>query len=98
ACTIRRCSSPPSSTREMARPTARGRRARRPVRRSSSTNGSSARHSASLEQLTGDHQPLDLAGAFADGADLRVAVVLLGAVVLDEAVAAVNLHPALGAE
>ena len=45
-----------------------------------------------LQQLPRDHQALDLAGAFADGAELDVAVELLDRVVLDEAVAAVDLH------
>ena len=58
-----------------------------------------------FEQLPRDHQPLDLAGAFADGAELDVAVELLHRIVLDEAVAAVNLdglvrdaHGGLGRE
>ena len=50
------------------------------------------------KELAGDDQSLHLAGALADGADLGVAVVLLGAVVLDEAVATVDLHAALAAE
>src|SRR5215470_5804727 len=50
-----------------------------------------------LQQLPRNHQPLYLAGAFADGAQLHVAVVLFGGIVLDEAVAAVDLHAFVGA-
>src|SRR4051812_30242713 len=42
-----------------------------------------------LEQIAGDHQALDLAGTFADGAKLHVAIKLFRRIVLDEAVAAV---------
>src|SRR5262245_62464887 len=48
------------------------------------------------QQLAGDHQPLDLAGALADGGELHVAEVLLGRVVLDESVAAEDLDAVLG--
>src|SRR6187549_774668 len=53
---------------------------------------------AIAQELPRDDQPLHLAGALADGADLGVAVELLGAVVLDETVAAVDLYAALAAE
>src|ERR1035437_5808297 len=49
-----------------------------------------------LEELPCDHQALDLAGAFADGAEFDVAVELFDGVVLDEAVAAVDLHGLAG--
>jgi hypothetical protein len=45
---------------------------------------------AALEQLPRDHQPLDLAGALADGAQLRVAIKLLDRIVFREPVAAVT--------
>ena len=48
------------------------------------------------EELPGDHEPLDLARAFADRGELHVAKELLGRVVLHEAVAAVDLHAVLG--
>src|SRR3954469_19857244 len=44
-----------------------------------------------LQQLPCDDQTLNLAGAFADGAQLHVAVELLGWVVFDEPVATVDL-------
>src|SRR5690349_24498072 len=47
---------------------------------------------SAFQQLTGDHQPLDFAGAFAYGAELDVAVELLHRIVFDEAVAAVDLN------
>ena len=48
------------------------------------------------EQLPRDDQPLDLARAFADRGQLDVAEVLLGRIVLHEAVAAVDLHAVVG--
>src|SRR5579872_161163 len=55
-------------------------------------------HAALLfaEDGAGDDQALDFAGAFADGAELHVAVKLLRGIVLDEAVAAENLHGFVG--
>src|SRR5271167_2138277 len=50
-----------------------------------------------LQNLPRDHQTLDLAGPFADSAQFHVAVELLCRIVLDEAVAAVNLHALIGA-
>ena len=52
--------------------------------------------SIGLQQLPRDHQPLDFAGAFADGAQLGVAKEFLHRIVLDEAVAAVDLHGFIG--
>src|SRR5581483_2722719 len=46
---------------------------------------------SALQQLPRDHQALDLAGAFADGAQLGVAIKLFDRIILDEAVSAVNL-------
>ena len=43
-------------------------------------------------QHAGNQQAVDLVGALEDAVDARVAVVALGRVVADEAVAAVNLH------
>src|SRR5579883_1201166 len=48
------------------------------------------------KEFAGDDQALDFAGAFADGAELDVAVELFGGVILEEAVAAVNLHALVG--
>src|ERR1700733_10341911 len=51
------------------------------------------RHASNaLQQLARDHQPLDFAGAFADGAELGVAKKFLHRIVFDEAVAAMDLH------
>src|SRR5271167_4331772 len=52
--------------------------------------------SSVLQDLPRDDQPLDLAGAFADGAELYITIELLGRIVLDEPVAAVNLHSFVG--
>src|SRR5271166_6435807 len=52
--------------------------------------------SSVLQDLPRDDQPLDLAGAFADGAELYVTIELLSRIVLDEPVAAVNLHSFVG--
>src|SRR5947209_5657959 len=49
-----------------------------------------------LQQLAGDDHALDLAGAFADGAELYVAIELLRGIVLDEPIAAVDLHAFVG--
>src|SRR5688572_10223906 len=48
------------------------------------------------KQLPGDDEPLNLARAFADRREFHVTEVFLGRVVLDEAVAAMNLHAVLG--
>ena len=37
-----------------------------------------------LQQLPRDHQPLDLAGAFADGAELHVTIKFFRGIVFDE--------------
>src|ERR1700678_1054261 len=50
-----------------------------------------------FQQLPRNHQPLNLAGAFANGAQLHVAVILLGRIVFDEAVSAMNLYAFIGA-
>src|SRR5579859_809299 len=44
------------------------------------------------EKLARNDQSLNFAGAFADGAELHVAVELFRGIVLDEAVATVNLY------
>ena len=44
------------------------------------------------KKLARDHQALNFAGAFADGAELHVAIIFFRRVILDESVAAVNLH------
>ena len=44
------------------------------------------------QNLPRDHKSLNFAGAFADGAQFHVAVKLLGRIILDEAIAAVNLY------
>src|SRR5262249_45615762 len=49
-----------------------------------------------LQQLPRDHQALDLAGALADGAELHIAIKLFRRVVLDKAVAAVDLYAFVG--
>src|SRR5438093_932352 len=48
------------------------------------------------QQLPRDHQPLHFARAFANRAQLDVAEIFLGRIVLDEAVAAMNLDALLG--
>ena len=44
------------------------------------------------EELARDHQPLNFAGAFADGAELDVAIIFFRRIIFDEAIAAENLH------
>src|SRR5207248_10493729 len=44
-----------------------------------------------LQQVAGDYEALDLAGAFADSAELHVAIKLFRGIVLDEAVASMDL-------
>ena len=51
---------------------------------------------SSRQQLPRDHEPLNLAGAFADGGELDVAEEFLGRIVLHEPVAAVDLHAVVG--
>src|SRR5208282_2269788 len=46
-----------------------------------------------LQQLPRNHQPLNLASPFANGAQLHVAIKLLRRIVLDEPISAVDLHP-----
>src|SRR6185437_15859826 len=48
------------------------------------------------QELAGNDHSLDFASAFADGAELYVAVILFGRVVLDEAVATMNLDGFIG--
>ena len=55
-------------------------------------DGESPAGGVDLENFAGDDHALNLAGAFADGAELDVPVELLHRVVLDEAIAAVDLH------
>src|SRR5206468_9283318 len=49
-----------------------------------------------FQDLLGDHQPLNLRGALVDLGDLRVAEQPLHSVLVDVAVAAVDLHALLG--
>ena len=44
-----------------------------------------------LQQLPGDHQPLNLAGALANRTQLHVAIILLGGIIFDESISPVNL-------
>src|SRR5882762_7504230 len=48
------------------------------------------------EELPGNDQLLNFAGAFANSAELDVAIKLFGGVIFDEAVTAVNLHAFVG--
>src|ERR1700740_3457725 len=48
------------------------------------------------EQLPRNDQLLDFAGTFADGAELYITIKLFRGIVLDETVAAVNLHALVG--
>src|SRR5690242_16328727 len=52
--------------------------------------------SSAFQELPRDNQPLYLAGAFADGAKLYVAIKLLDRIILDEAVPAMNLYCFVG--
>src|SRR5260370_29788252 len=45
-----------------------------------------------VEDLPGNHHALNFAGAFADGAELRVTVKFLDGIILDETVASEDLH------
>ena len=72
----------------------RARDARADRRRGRARTASRRGHWA--EQLARDDEPLDLARALADGEELDVAEVLLGRIVLDEAVAAVDLDAVVG--
>src|SRR5687768_9652469 len=78
---------PSSSTIEMARATARG---------SPAITRSARSALACKEELSRDDQPLDLAGALADGGELDVAEELFRGVILDEAVSTVDLDAVLG--
>jgi len=55
------------------------------------------RDSLILEQLSRNHQPLNLAGPLTDGAQLDVAIELLGRIVSDEPAASMNLPTFIGA-
>src|SRR5512134_1314237 len=70
-----------SSTSEIARAMARASPARTP----------SASEWSGGKELSGDDEPLDLARAFADGRELDVAEILLGGVILDKPVPAMDL-------
>src|SRR5262245_56436308 len=48
------------------------------------------------QQLPCDHQPLHFARSLTDGDELHVAEEFFGGIILDESVAAVNLHAILG--
>src|SRR5260370_37860665 len=47
---------------------------------------------SAFEKLPRDHQTLDFAGPFANGAQLDITIEFLDRIVLDEAVASVNLQ------
>src|SRR5690242_3299361 len=49
-----------------------------------------------VQQLAGDHKPLDFTGALANGAEFDVAIELLDGVVLDESIAAEDLNGLIG--
>src|SRR5450755_1025621 len=49
-----------------------------------------------FQQLPCNHQALNLAGAFSNGAEFHVAIELFGGIVFDVAVAAVDLHAFIG--
>src|SRR5579863_9134524 len=83
----------PLSTRLAARASARWSPVRTP--RISSAADSSMGMLA-LEQLARDHHALYFASALADGAQFHVAVKLFDWIILDEPVAAVNLHGLIG--
>src|SRR5687767_9850175 len=68
----------------------------RGVARGSPASTPSARSVVAGKQLSRNHQPLDLAGAFANGGELDVAEVLFRGIVLHEAVAAEDLDAVLG--
>src|SRR6185503_910162 len=64
--------------------------------RSASAKAIAQGRGRSLEQLAGDDQALNLAGAFPYRGELHVPEELLGRIVFHEAVAAVNLHAIVG--
>ena len=90
----RTCTAPPTPT--CTAPSSGGSSARR---RGSWPWGPSRQLAAQRAgpERPGDHHLLDLVGALADGEDLRVAVEAAHRVLLDVAVAAVDLHGLLGA-
>src|SRR5688572_12259631 len=79
-----------SSISEMARAMART----SPARTRSAMEGETI--TSGGQQLPGNHEALHLACAFTDGQQLDVTEILLGRIVLHEAVAAVHLHAVLG--
>src|SRR5262245_17785941 len=76
-----------SSMSEMARARLRG---------SPASTPSASPRLTGKQQLSGNDQPLNLAGALADGGELDVAEVLLGRIVFDETVSTVNLDAVFG--
>src|SRR5579872_2239071 len=80
-----------SSMMVAARARARG-SPRRTLFVSSAISAGSAMLPLGIEKLARDHQPLDLARSLTDGAQLHVAVKLFHRVILQEPVAAMNLH------
>src|SRR5579859_6344581 len=50
----------------------------------------------SSQQFPGDNHPLDFAGTLANGKQLNVSVILLHRIILDKAVASVDLHRLVG--
>src|SRR6187399_769558 len=84
----------PSSSREIARATARMSPAS--TRSASVSGGAATGVTVARHQMARDDKALNLAGPFADGGELDVAEELLGGIVLHEPVAAVNLHPVFG--
>src|SRR3954471_12370460 len=77
------------SISEIARATARGSRA---STRSVNEVGGIDTSGLFAQQAAGNHQPLNLARAFADRAELHVAKEFFRRVVLHESVAAMDLH------
>src|SRR5205807_5320005 len=54
--------------------------------------GRGRRQRSCLEQLARDHQPLDLARSFSDGAELDVAIDALHEELLGESISSMDLH------
>src|SRR6266540_949747 len=84
----------PSSTSEIARATARVSPAS--TRPASTSGGAATGVTIARHQMARDDQALNLARAFADRRQLDVAEELLGWIVLDEPVAAVDLDTIFG--
>src|SRR5260370_27464911 len=75
---------------------ARARARTSPERMRSTHDGMLSAANLILQQLPGDDQSLNFAGAFADGANLDVAINFFRRIILDKAVTAVDLHALIG--